>query len=108
MKKLLVLSALTLPSLLFTECVKKHTGAAAPSPAAEVAEMQKKYTAPQIAEGKVIYTGSCQKCHQLYQPTDFSIKKWDKILPEMCGKAELTAEQAGKVRAWVITNTNQS
>lgn len=106
MKKAFVLIALMLPSFVFTNCANKGHKSATGT-ADEVAEMQKKYTAAQIAEGKVIYTASCQKCHQLFSPTDFPIKKWDHVLPDMSQKAELTAEQAGKVRAWVITNAGK-
>ncbi len=107
MKKILVLAAMCAPIILFTQCAPKHVPKSdkpTSTTANEVTEMKAKYTETQIAEGKAIFVGYCQKCHQLYQPTDFSVKKWDKILPEMSQKAELSAEQAAKVRAWVVVN----
>ena len=109
MKKTFVLIAMCCSAMLFTQCAKKAGPATKGATAAdEVAEMTKKYNPSQIAEGKAVFAGSCQKCHQLYQPSDFTIKKWNKILPEMSHKAELSAEKAGLVRAWVITNAKQS
>ena len=107
MKRSLVLVAFSASVILFTQCAPRHAPKSdkpASTTANEVTELKAKYTETQIAEGKAIFVGNCQKCHQLYQPTDFSVKKWDKILPEMSQKAELNAEQAAKVRAWVVVN----
>ncbi len=68
------------------------------------AEIKGKYSASQIAEGKVIFEGSCGKCHKLRQPAEFKVSAWEGILPRMCKKAKLDAEKAALVRAWVITN----
>lgn len=109
MKKTFVLMGMCLSTIIFTQCAKKATSTkTAATSLDEVAELTKKYSSSQIAEGKAVFVGSCQKCHQLYQPADFTIKKWNKILPEMSHKAELNADQAGLVRAWVITNAKQS
>ena len=104
MKKALVLSVMSLSAMLLTQCAKKTAPTSGASSVDEVAEMKSKYNAGQILQGKAVFEGSCQKCHQLYQPAEFTIRKWDKILPQMSHKASLTAEQAGMVRAWVITN----
>ncbi len=109
MKKIIVLMGLCLSTILFTQCAKKtaSTASKAVAPSEEASALAKKYSAAQMAEGKAIFVGSCQKCHELFQPAEFTIKKWNKVLPDMCGKAELNAEKAALVRAWVITNAKQ-
>ena len=104
MKKTIVLSLMFLSAMLLTQCAKKNVPVSGLTAAEEVAEMKNKYTAAQILDGKAVYEGNCQKCHELKAPADFTVKKWDKILPGMSHKAKLTPEQAGIVRAWVITN----
>ena len=96
---------LCLPMFLFTQC--GHRGVLAKtsmSPAEEVTEVKNKYTTAQIAEGKMIYDKSCGKCHELHEPEEFKVARWDRILAKMCPKAKLNSEQAALVRAWVITN----
>ncbi len=105
MKKTIVLLALCLPLVMFTQCAKKMVTtktAAAPNDAA--ADIKAKYSTAQIAEGKVIFEGSCGKCHKLRQPAEFKVSAWEDILPRMCKKAKLDADKAALVRAWVITN----
>lgn len=75
-----------------------------PTAAEEVAALKSKYSVTQMAKGQAITTANCGKCHELHQPGEFTIKRWNKILPEMCHKAELSKEDAELVRAWIITN----
>ncbi len=105
MKKTIVLLSLCLPLALFTQCGKKEVVAKSTVSAAdEVAEAKNKYNPKQMAEGKLVFENNCGKCHDLHQPAEFKVAAWDKILPQMCRKAKLTAEQAALVRAWVISN----
>lgn len=108
MKKTIVLTGMCLSAMLFTQCAKKATSAGDKARVDEAAELNKQYTPAQIAEGKAVYITSCQKCHRLYQPDEFKIKSWNHILPEMSQKAGLNAQQAGLVRAWVITNAKKA
>ena len=109
MKKIGVSILSVAASLFLVQCANKATtGTKGRAEADKIAELQKKYTAAQIAEGKAIFTASCGKCHELFKPGQFSIKKWEHVLPEMSGKAELTAEQASKVHAWVIINAKKA
>ncbi len=108
MKKIVVLLAICGVSVFLADCSKKMAPTKSLSPAEEVAEMNQKYNAAQIAQGKIVFEQNCGKCHELHQPAEFTIPKWDKILPKMCKKSELSAEQAGIVRAWVITNAKAS
>lgn len=96
-----------LSATLFACTAKKATTAskaAAPAASDVVAEIDSKYTAAQKEEGKTVWQTNCQKCHKLYEPQSHSIAKWEKILPRMSKKAKLSVEDAGKVRAYVLTH----
>lgn len=109
MKKIVVSVLAVASSLFLVQCANKGAkNTKTVSDADQVAEMEKKYTPAQIAEGKAVYMASCGKCHELFQPGQFSISKWNHILPDMSEKAALNADQAGKVRAWVIVNTKKA
>lgn len=74
------------------------------SKASDPVKTAKEYSAAQIAEGKLIFEAKCGKCHELKQPGEFTVASWEKILPPMSQKAKLNADDAGKVRAWVLIN----
>lgn len=110
MKKAIVLTGLIAIALLMTNCSKRTTGALATSDAtytAAVTEVKAKYTEQQMQEGMTIWQGSCGKCHKLFAPADRSVKQWEKILPRMSKKANLADEQAGKVRAYILSNATK-
>lgn len=69
-----------------------------------MAEVKKNYTEAQMEEGKTIFMGSCDKCHGLKEPETHTVAQWERILPRMSKKAKLEAEQAGKVRAYVLAH----
>lgn len=71
-----------------------------------VANIKKKYSTEQIEEGRVIYTGSCNKCHTLKgkSPEDYTIKEWERILPNMYIRSKLEETQSRKVSAYILTN----
>lgn len=104
MKKLLLLVTVCFSAFLLTQCTQKAAPSASATPVDEAAELRKKYTPAQVAQGKNVFENRCSSCHELRQPAELTVKLWDKILPKMCRKAELTLEEAGIVRAYVITN----
>lgn len=109
MKKITVSVLAVASSLFLVQCANKGgDNTKKMSEADQVSEMQKKFTSAQIAEGKAVFMASCGKCHELFKPEQFSINKWNHVLPDMSQKAELTAEQASKVRAWVIINAKKA
>lgn len=69
-----------------------------------VAEINSKYSEAQKEEGKTIWQANCQKCHKLFEPESRNVVKWDGILKRMTKKAKLSEEEAGKVRAYVLTH----
>jgi cytochrome c5 len=99
-KKLILLSALAISSVLLVQCSPKT----AKSTVGTTTQAEPKYTAAQIAEGHTIYTNNCGKCHKLFQPQDKSLDKWNSILPRMIGKAKLDDQQGALVRAYVVAN----
>ena len=109
MKKTATLLIMGCMVMLLTQCAKKSTPSksttsTAATPEDEVAAIKKNYTPGQITAGKLVFEKSCSSCHELRQPQEFTVKMWDKILPKMCHKAELTTDEAGIVRAYAITN----
>ena len=40
-----------------------------------------------------LYINKCSGCHFLYRPYEYSLKKWNEMLPEMKTEAKLTDEQ---------------
>ena len=99
-KKLLLLSALALGSILMVQCSPK----AAKSTTASTTKPEPRYTAAQVEEGHTIYTNNCAKCHKLINPADKSLDKWNSVLPRMIGKAKLDDQQGALVRAYVMAN----
>lgn len=108
MKKTIVIVCACAATLLLTECAKKtsvsHNKTKKQTPEEQLAEVKTKYTAEQIAQGKVTFTTKCGECHELKQPGEFTIKQWNKILPDMIHKARIKDPESGILNAWIITN----
>ena len=58
-------------------------------------------TEEQRSQGKEIFSTRCTKCHEAKVIDNYSRAQWDKILPKMAGKANLSAEEAALVHAYV-------
>ena len=104
MKKTTIVICAGLALMLTARCAKKVATANKETTTEEVATLKKNYTPSQMAEGKTIFENNCNKCHGLKMPAEFTVREWNKILPDMSRKSNLTDAQAGLVRAWVITN----
>lgn len=68
----------------------------------EVAGM-KTVSAEKLAAGKTIYENSCNRCHDLPEPTAHTAKEWVDIMNWMAPKAKLTAEQHTLVYDYVVS-----
>src|SRR5258705_13742123 len=44
-----------------------------------------------------LYKFNCAGCHNLHKPDTYTISGWEKILPEMLGKAKITSEADAKL-----------
>ena len=52
-------------------------------------------------EGKTLYEAKCQKCHKLKNVDNFTAEQWNKILPNMAGKAKLESEETAKIDVYI-------
>ena len=48
-------------------------------------------------QGYELYKNKCASCHQLHDPSEYTIPKWDKKLMEMYPKAKVTNEEEKKL-----------
>ena len=55
-----------------------------------------------LALGRDIYVTKCAKCHSVEPVTNYSLAKWDEILPKMAEKTKLVTGEADAVRAYVF------
>lgn len=93
MKKLLLLFA---AGLTFVACKTTQV-------VEEVVETEETTEMPTtaIGEGKVVLLTKCAKCHEAPEVDKYSKEKWDKILPAMIKKANLSEVEANNVSAYV-------
>jgi cytochrome c5 len=54
--------------------------------------------------GRQLFTARCGRCHGLPEPQQFTITKWENILPIMFPRTGLSSEQAFHVRAYLLAN----
>lgn len=65
-------------------------------------------TTPEMLEaGKKIYGGKCVRCHDLKEPDVYDASKWETILKSMIPKARLNEQQAGELKAYVMSNAKK-
>ena len=105
MKKVTLFIGLLSALLILSQCAPRPVSSAPKlTPEQEVAEVKKAYAPEQIAKGKDVFENKCEECHELHQPGSYQVHSWVKILPKMSRKAKLSPEQAGVLKAWVLTN----
>lgn len=108
MKRLFTLFIISGAALTLTQCATKKAAVKTPAepttPEAIVAEVKRNYTPAQMDEGKMIWEAKCGTCHKLYAPQSRMVPTWENVLVRMNPKAKLNEEEAGKVRAYVLTN----
>ena len=106
MKKIFVLSGISLSIAIGVACSPKKPKAAS-EPAAMTKEMAlKQYTGDQIAKGEALFTSSCERCHKLFEPAKFGAEKWHRVLNRMIPKSKVSTEDGELIRAYVIANSN--
>ena len=62
----------------------------------DLAIMQQKVPGINLEEaqqGFKLYKFNCAGCHYLHKPNAYTINGWQKILPEMLGRAKITSEK---------------
>lgn len=68
-----------------------------------VVEGTQTHTAEQLAQGKTVFENSCNRCHELPNPTDHSAQDWVGIMNSMAPKAKLTEEQHQMVYDYIVS-----
>jgi cytochrome c5 len=101
MNRIVVVLSLVLAVSVVASCDEKKY------PIADNSVPARQYTPLELADGKKIYDANCDKCHEFHEPSELTVKKWGKIMPKMCKKAELTKEQSELVTAWVNANARK-
>jgi cytochrome c5 len=72
----------------------------------ELAVAQKNWpnvTLAELREGNTIYREKCSKCHENFEITKFSEKKWKHEIDDMSPKAELTAAEKDKLTKFILS-----
>ena len=47
----------------------------------------------QAQQGFKLYKYNCAGCHNLHNPDEYTISGWQKVLPEMLGKAKINSKK---------------
>ena len=55
----------------------------------------------ELYESKILFENSCNKCHNLYAPNEFSKEQWPKILKSMQKNAELSDSQISGIQEYI-------
>jgi cytochrome c5 len=80
-------------------CTKSDASASLYEPS--LADTTATATLSQLKEGKSIYTGTCNACHQLYSPDAYTPAQWKTIISKMATRTNLTAAQVTLVTKYV-------
>lgn len=64
--------------------------------------------APLIAAGKKVYEASCNRCHGLFSPNEFTQERWVGLVNWMAPKARLSDEEKAQVLAYVQRNAKDA
>lgn len=103
MKKAILILAVGL-LMGFSQCSPRTSASRTTlTEAQRVEQALARYQPADMEEGRRLWQERCVDCHKLYAPESRTVKKWDQILPRMMKRSKLTEEQAGKVRAYIIT-----
>jgi cytochrome c5 len=105
MKKICTITLLAASVLFLVNCSNK-TGKAIASKSGSHADTVA-YTPEQLHEGMTLYQGSCQQCHKLHDPAEFTTGKWNRILGSMIPRTQLSESNAMVVRAYVLANAKK-
>lgn len=55
----------------------------------------------EVARGGRIWAGTCNRCHNLRPPAQFTAEQWPIIVSHMRARADLTRQQAEAVAAYL-------
>jgi len=63
---------------------------------------QRGVSAEQLRRGRALLVTECAYCHTPVQPSSISMERWEKALPRMIEKSQLTSADEAAIRAYVI------
>jgi len=55
-----------------------------------------------MREGKSLMEKNCISCHEMKNVNDYTLVKWEKILPKMARKSKITEAETEKIRTFVV------
>lgn len=55
----------------------------------------------EIVAARKIYVAKCAKCHQFYEPRDYSVQDWEKWMAKMTRKSKLKDDQAQLLKRYL-------
>ena len=60
-----------------------------------------------LKRGEDFYTQRCGRCHDLPEPSNFTVEDWKPIMASMAPKAKLNADETNWVLAYVNANAKK-
>lgn len=109
---------LAISVLLFAACgvSKKTSNDSVVSSKSEVKEIKKDFNNAPITSvvpldipiedldlGKKLYATNCSRCHEMKDPSRYTIDEWNKILPEMFKRANVEDATKEKISKFIYT-----
>ncbi|MFD2594008.1 c-type cytochrome [Sphingobacterium griseoflavum] len=108
MKKLKTSMIVGLGIATLAGCFPKASEVIRSLPVENKEQILAKYNQAEIAEGQVLFTSNCAKCHKLKEPESRTPEQWNKTLKRMIPKAKLNDRDGQLVRAYLIVNAKES
>jgi len=105
MQKTIITIFSTIAILSMASCFPKASHVIRSLPVESREQILAQYNQDLLAEGKAIFSSSCDNCHKLKQPETRTAEKWNSIIKRMIPKAKLSDEEGKLVRAYVIANS---
>lgn len=86
--------------LLDTEVVSNTAPILSPAPQMVEVEKLPGQNNDNLTKGKLLWSTSCNKCHEAYNPNTRSMAEWRPILKDMMPKAQLSGEESQHLLAF--------
>lgn len=64
---------------------------------------EEKPVAADLEVGKSLYENRCNKCHDLYEPKDFTAEEWKPIMAKMQIKAKIDNAQTASIYNYIVS-----
>ncbi len=59
-----------------------------------------------LQEGHKLYINKCGTCHYLYRPHQFTLEKWEKLMPDMKVEAKLNDAENQLITDYILAMQN--